>query len=243
LYEVVRNRIRAILRVAGYDFVRSSRMTTAASRRARMIRYHAIQTVVDVGANIGEYGAELREWGFQGRILSIEPTSAAFGALSERASGDARWTVLRFAAGAENGVAKINVASNAGASSSLIPMLDSHRKSAPEVKFVASEQVEIRTLDTALADLIVPGESLMLKIDTQGFEQMVLRGATATLTQVRLIECELSFVPLYEGQLIFHRMLELLDSLGFYVVQFAPGFPDPESGHCLQVDGIFARKQ
>jgi FkbM family methyltransferase len=238
LYELLKESVRKILRSAGLELVRP-----AGSRRAVILRHHGIQTVLDVGANKGQFGAELRAWGFRGRIISFEPTSAAFEVLSKRAVTDQCWTVFNFALGAEDSVAEINVASGSGVSSSLLPMDDPLRKSAPEIKYVGTERVTIKTLDSALSDFIAPNEILTLKLDVQGFEHFVLRGAGAILSQVRMIECELSLVSLYEGQWLFLQMLELLDTLGFVPVSFNKVLSDAVSGHCLQVDGIFVRKQ
>jgi FkbM family methyltransferase len=243
LENLLKKSVRATLRTAGFELVRKEQVNPAASRRAAMLRYHGIQTVLDVGANMGQYGSELREWGFQRRIISFEPTSAAFKTLSERAATDLKWSVFNFAVGAEEGVAEINVASNSGASSSLMPMKELVRQCDPKIKYVSTEQVAVKTLDGVLADIVAPDEILMLKIDVQGFEHLVLRGATAMLSRARMIECELSFVPLYEGQLLLPQMLALLETLGFIPVSFDPVFLHPVSGHCLQVDGVFARAQ
>jgi FkbM family methyltransferase len=233
--------VRAIVREAGFELVPAQRLNMAATRRSLIMRYHGIQTVLDVGANIGQYGAELCENGFRGRIISFEPTHDAFKALSQRAATHPNWIVFNFAAGAEDGVSEINVASNSGESSSLMPMLESHTRYAPEIRYVATEHVSVKTLDAAVADIVARDEILMLKMDVQGFEHFVLRGATAILPQVRVIECELSFVSLYEGQMLFPQMLALLDSMDFLPVGFNPVFSDPVSGHCPQVDGVFAR--
>jgi FkbM family methyltransferase len=241
LSKLLKKKARAALRTTGFDLVRTDSMNPIASRRAVMMRHHGIQTLLDVGANMGQYASEIREWGFENRILSFEPTSTAFKALSQKASGDAQWQVFNFAVGAEDGSAEINVASNWGASSSLLPMLDAHKDCAPDTKYVATEHVAVKTLDHAVANLIAPNEVLMLKMDVQGFEHFVLRGATSILPQVRLIECELSFVPLYDGQLLFRPMLEYMDRLGFAPVTFNPIFPHPVTGHALCVDGVFAR--
>jgi FkbM family methyltransferase len=238
LYKRFKKGVSAILRSTGFDVVRP-----AASRRAVVLRFHGIQTVIDVGANRGQYGAELRAWGFKGKIISFEPTSAAFKLLSKRAANDARWSVFNFAVGAEDSEAEINVASGSGVASSLMPMDDPLRRSAPEIKYIATEKVAVKSLDRALADIIAPNEILMLKLDVQGFEHFVLRGATAMLSQVSMVECELSFVSLYEGQWLFPQMLTLLDTLGFVPVSFNPVFSDAVSGHCLSIDGTFARKE
>jgi FkbM family methyltransferase len=247
LRKILKQGIRVILRNAGIEIAGAQRMkrlmNPAGSRRGHMLRYHDIQTVIDVGANAGQYGVELREWGFRGRIISFEPTNAAFKTLSERAAADPCWSTFNFAVGAEDGVAEINVASNSGISSSLLPMLETHRQVEPETRYVAAELIAVKTLDSALADVIASDEILMLKMDVQGFEHFVLRGAARILSQVRLIECELSFESLYEGQLLFPEMLALLETLGFQPVNLNSHFPHPATGHCLHVDGVFTRAQ
>jgi FkbM family methyltransferase len=206
-----------------------------------MMRHHQIQTVLDVGGNLGEYGAELRESGYSGRIISYEPTSEAYKALAARTKADANWVVSKTAIGERDGEVTINVAGNHAASSSLLPMLGFHEQCAPDARYVSKELVPLKTLDTALDGILQPDEKVLLKIDTQGYEHMVLAGASNILRQVELIECELSFVPLYEGQLLFQEMITLLKSLGFYPVQFVPGFSNPHTGYNLQADCTFAR--
>jgi FkbM family methyltransferase len=245
--QILKKGVQTTLSSFGYNLIRTDWMKRlldpAGAWRAAVLRHHKIATVIDVGANLGQYGSELRAWNYQGRIISFEPTSLAFKALSERTAHDRSWIAFNFALGEGDGMAEINVASNSGQSSSFLPMLDSHRQSAPEIRYVTTERISIKTLDGALTGLIGPDERLMLKLDVQGFEEFVLKGATATLPQVRLIECELSVVQLYEGQMLLPQMLAFLDELGFMPIHFSPAFSDPISGHCLQIDGTFARAQ
>ncbi len=145
------------------------------------------------------------------------------------------------AIGSENGEADLHVAANS-VSSSFLPMLETHLRNAPESRYVSTERVQVRTLDSlVLPDLLKSGKRTLLKIDTQGHEHKVLSGAAATLDLVDLIECELSLVPLYEGQYLFQDMIDLFRSRGFVPVYFEPGFGDTETGYCLQLESIFAR--
>lgn len=241
----MKSAVRGALSQVGIQVVpvRSPLTNLCAYRRAIMMRYHHIDTVIDVGANLGQYAGELREWGFDGRILSIEPTSAAYPTLEKKSKADPKWQCLNFAAGAEEEVAEIAVASNAGASSSLLPMLDSHRRCDPTITNVGIEQIDVKRLDTAIRPFVSSQDRLMLKIDVQGVEDQVLRGSTGIMDQVHLIECELSIIELYQGQLLMPKMIELFDSLGFQMVFAWPGFTYKVSGHTLQIDGTFARKE
>jgi FkbM family methyltransferase len=205
-----------------------------------MLTHHEIDTVLDVGANTGQYASTLRRAGYKGEILSFEPLSDAYAELEKKSRNDSRWRVFNCAVGEENGEAEINIAGNSE-SSSLLPMLDAHLRSAPESKYRATERVKVSTLDSALENVTSKESRLFLKIDTQGYEHHVIRGARSLLQQVCLIECELSLTPLYEGQYLCHDMLNLLDGMGFKPVHFDPVFSDLKTGHCLQVDGIFVR--
>lgn len=210
-------------------------------RRMKMISYHNIGAVVDVGGNVGSYGEELRAAGFHKQIISFEPAANAFNVLSFKAKGDAFWTVRKCAIGETEGEVELNIAGNDGASSSILPMCQRHKEAAPTAAYVGVESVPLMTLDKALEGLLLPDEQVLLKLDIQGYESMALAGAKQTLRQVALIECELSLVQLYEGQMCFDEMLALLKSLGFRPVQFSHAFIDAASGESLQLDGMFSR--
>lgn len=239
LLNILRMSANKTLRYLGVSIVQLRGLP--GERRSKIISHHGIQTVVDVGANNGSYGSELRASGYSGRIISFEPTAQAYRSLATRAKKDRLWETQQTALGASPGEATINVAENGAASSSLLKMRDFHKQCSPHSGFVSSENVNITTLDIALGGLLRSQDKVLLKIDVQGYEHMVLKGACEIIPHVDLIECELSFVKLYDGQLLFEEMLYLLKELGFSPVQFVPGFTDPRTGHALQVDGIFAR--
>ncbi len=241
MLQIVKSAIKGLLHRVGYRLVRLN--TLSGSRRVKMTQHHDIQTVIDVGGNIGGYGAELREYGYTGRIISFEPTTQAYEKLAARTKNDKNWAVIKTAIGDVNGEATINVAANQAESSSLLPMLGLHEQCAPDARYISKEKVPLKTLNSVLSGVLLPHEKVLLKIDTQGYEHMVLKGASDILWQVDLIECELSFAMLYEGQLLFQQMITLLKNLGFEPVQFIPAFTDPHSGHCLQMDAIFARSE
>jgi FkbM family methyltransferase len=236
----IKRAIAAAVRRAGYEIVPIGPVYPSANRRMTMLTHHEIDTVLDVGANTGQYASALRRAGYKGEILSFEPLSDAYAELEKKSRNDSRWRVFNCAVGEENGEAEINIAGNSE-SSSLLPMLDAHLRSAPGSKYRATERVKVSTLDSALENVTSKESRLFLKIDTQGYEHHVIRGARSLLQQVCLIECELSLTPLYEGQYLCHDMLNLLDGMGFKPVHFDPVFSDLKTGHCLQVDGIFVR--
>lgn len=214
--------------------------TDELSRRIALLKHHKIDAILDIGANIGQYGGEMRNLGFSGTIFSFEPMREAYSKLVKNASGDAKWQTFNYSIGEKDGQTTINVAKNS-VSSSLLDHLPQLTESAPEAAFVEKETIEIRKLDSIFPQLNLSGKNVYLKIDTQGYEEMVLRGASETLKTVKGIQIEMAFVPSYEGATTFEDMKNTLTSLGFTLVALENGFYDRKTGKQLEVDGIFYR--
>lgn len=205
------------------------------------LRKFKIDLVLDVGANQGQFASEIRRGGYAGNIVSFEPLSDAHRRLLQARDGDANWDVYpRCALGDHDGEVEINIAGNS-LSSSILPMLESHRSAAPESAYCGKEVVPLWKLDTVAGQYLKNAHAPFLKIDTQGFEWQVLDGARATLPQVRGVLLELSLELLYDGQHLWREMIERLEAEGFVLWAFEPVFSDPLDGRTLQVDGVFYR--
>jgi len=237
----LKHELRKLLRRFGYDISRVTPLSHAMALRKTMLGSYDIDTVLDVGANAGQFALALRrEAGYTGRILSFEPLSAAYELLKENAKGDPDWEVFRCAIGDAEGNREINIAGNSY-SSSLLDMLPSHLKSAPESRYVGKELIDVRTLDSLFENVRKNAGNVYLKIDTQGFESRVLAGAEKSLAFINTVEMEMALVPLYDGELLFHEMCLRMRSNGYTLVALENEFSDPVSGQLLQVDGIFHR--
>jgi FkbM family methyltransferase len=233
--------VRRLLWKVGYDVVRFAPGSHPIARRRRLLSSLEIDVVLDVGANDGGWGHALRqELSYAGRICSFEPMKAAYRDLRARASRDPDWETYNFALGEADGRATINVAGNSY-SSSILGMLPAHLSAAPESRFIAQEEIDVKTLDSIFADICRPHDNVYLKVDTQGFEGRVLRGARASLTIIDAVQLEMPLVPLYDGELSFADLYQLMMDQGYSLVALDPGFNDPRSGRLLQVDGIFSR--
>ena len=196
------------------------------------------RTVLDVGANEGQYGRSIRRAGFSGPMLSFEPQSGAFEKLERQASRDSLWTAHRCALGATDGEITLNIAGNSE-SSSVLPMLDLHSANSPTSAYVSTEQVRLRRLDDVVRESGCVGP-FHLKLDVQGFELSVMDGALQTLESVGSLEVEMSFVPLYGGQATFDGLLARLGAARFEFYDVVPGFR-AKNGRLLQIDGLFIR--
>jgi FkbM family methyltransferase len=232
-----------LLRRYGIDISRFDTTQSQDARLMRLLAWQGVDTVLDVGANDGDYGRALLDGGFEGRILSFEPLTQAHRALQHVAAANPRWAVApRMALGEVDGDAEINVAGNSK-SSSVLPMKLQHLQSAPDSRFVGTERVPMHRLDGVKHAFIAEAAGLYLKVDTQGFEMNVLRGASALLQHLRGLQLEMSIAPLYEGQVLYRELLDWVTGHGFELYGLVPGFGDAETGRLLQFDGIFFRDE
>jgi len=236
----VRDLARRLLNRMGVDVVRYSPVPRHLERRAHLLRRFAPAVVLDVGANAGLYGSELRRIGYRGRIVSWEPLSSAYAPLAAMASRDGAWETVHAALGAAPGRARLHVSANSW-SSSLHPMLDVHLEAAPDSRYVASETVRVETLDDAWEGRVRAKGGAWLKIDTQGHERDVLVGAEASLPRIDTVELEMSPVGLYEGEARFTEMFDWLVARGFACVHLQPGLYHPGDERLLSLDGCFHR--
>lgn len=232
--------VKSGLRKLGYVASRYDHKRDPLAVRKHFLEVHGINLVLDVGANSGQFAQQLIESGYNGKIVSFEPLSAAFEALSEAAQNYSNWYVVHCALGDEEGVAEINVAGNSW-SSSLLAMLPAHKKLASNSAYVTTETIQITTLDALYSSYRWGGSRAFLKIDTQGFTMKVLDGGNQTLEEIQGLQVEMSLVPLYDGEPLIGEIVSFLQGKGFTLVFVVPGFIDNSTGQQLQVDGLFFR--
>jgi FkbM family methyltransferase len=232
--------VQRIIRRFGYDLVPFNVAQHHLARRSRLIEYCGIDTVLDIGANAGQFARELRLTGYRGRIVSFEPLGEAYSRLQAAARGDERWQVMNLALGDSAGEQTIHRAANSE-SSSLLEMLPLHADAAPYSHYTGTETIRVETLDNLFDEVCSGGRSIYMKVDTQGYEAHVLRGAAHSLDRIDTVQIEMSLAPLYEGQALMDELYALLTGIGFSLVGVENNFGDPRTGHLLQIDGIFRR--
>jgi FkbM family methyltransferase len=239
-----RQSLKALVRKAanalGYDIVRYD-LNSARFRLGRLLARHRITVILDVGANAGQFGQDMRELGFSGRIVSFEPLADAFAALARTAKSDPHWQAVQMGLGDSDERGLIHVAANSQ-SSSFLPMLEAHAEAAPESVYTGEQPAEIRRLDGLFSNFCTPDDRVFLKIDTQGFEKKVLDGAQSVLAAIDLVQVECSLVPLYGEALLIEQMIAHLRDLGYDPVETMPAFHHRDSGHLMQADILFARR-
>ncbi len=230
----------AINRLSGID-ISAYDNSHPFARLIRVLRTHGITTVLDVGANTGQYAGHIRRNGFRGRIHSFEPLSEAFAVLQRRAAKDPLWTCHRYALGDKEMQTTIHISGNL-ASSSLLPMTSAHTDAVGHSAYTGEEQIEVKTLDSVLPQLCDSSERVFLKIDAQGFEEQILCGAEKSLSRLDFIQAELSFITLYDGEVLFGDFVQRMENRGYRIAGIDQSFTNDETGIGYQCDALFMRR-
>jgi FkbM family methyltransferase len=232
----VRERIKRLARRMGYELRQYTPLRSLAAAREGLLAQ--VDVVVDVGANAGQYGEMLRELGFAGRLISLEPVAEAYAELQRRATADGAWEAICVAVSDVDGEITLNVTGDSRSSS----VLPRNERFADKAGWAPKESrsVTARRLDGLVEELLRPGERAYLKLDIQGYERTVLDGAGDALARFDALELELSVTPLYEGQPSLTEMLPLLARHGFRPVSMEPILLD-DDGLLMELDGVFAR--
>ena len=97
-------------------------------------------------------------------------------------------------------------------------------------------------MDSLVGEVIPDTDSNgFIKIDVQGYEWEVLRGAEKLINELKGIQIELSLLPLYDGQKLYKEIMEYIYDCHFKLYMIYPGFTDQKNGRMLQMDGVFFR--
>lgn len=240
--KAVKKQIRRALNRFGYDIVR---LAVAAGPRSALVEEllkRDISVVLDVGANKGQFAQWLRRSGYRNRIVSFEPVSAPFRQLQANAESDPLWQVENLALGSERHRARINISRNS-VSSSILELESKTLEAEPSVEYIDSETIDVEQLDNVLSRLASPVDRVFLKLDVQGYEREVFRGAEQSLSRLEGVVVESSLSSLYKSEWLFPDVLEYFSSRGFYISSIDREFSDRRTGELLQVNALFWRRR
>ena len=194
---------------------------------------------VDAGANRGDFTAQLlRE--FPGcTVHAVEPDPQLAAALSQRFAGSSV-RVWNVALHEREGTIDLHVHANPGTSSVLRRPAGARRYFARDDRVVATVPVRSMTLDRLAADAAI-AQIDFLKLDTQGSEAAILRGAQRLLSTsaIGVIYTEFFLVPHYEGAPLLHELWAALDAHGYTMYDMFKG-PYGRNGQLRFGDAIFA---
>lgn len=235
---------RNVLNGFGFDFYRMNAANSDGVQLEKIISSRGINFVIDVGANVGQFGQTLRSLGYAGKIASFEPLISAHKELIRASYNDRNWLVYPPVAIGDKTEQKgcvVNISNNL-ASSSVATMTSMHLEQKEDSHTIGAQQSDISKLDDVDSRYLPAASDIChLKVDTQGYEKQVLAGAQRILYRCRTVQLEVSLVELYAGQALFDEIYHTMKAYGFQMIAVQRGFTDLLTGNALQLEVFFER--
>lgn len=177
-----------------------------------VLQKYAINCVLDVGANRGRYARSLRRIGYRGLICSFEPVPEEYEHLCTAMQSDPNWLGFEIALGSEDTNQIFHIAVESTAMSSFLR----HKDNSAIMRDIT---VEVRQLDSVLTQILssIPEPRIFLKLDTQGYDLEVVKGAGNSLNQILCLQSEISVDPIYDKMPHYLTALEAYQHLGFHL--------------------------
>jgi FkbM family methyltransferase len=209
------------------------------------MRRFEIDCVFDVGANAGQYARMLRRFGYRGTIVSFEPIPKLAARIRTQAASDGNWFVEELALDETVRTVDFHIMLSDQFSSMNAP---SHETTPLfQNANVVGETIAVQTgrFDEVFAryQTRLAFRRPFLKMDTQGNDLAVARGAGFSLNRVVGIQSELSIKRIYDGQPNFRESIDFYESKGFVLTAFVPNnaghFPDLVETDCILYNPAF----
>jgi FkbM family methyltransferase len=234
--KLIKSMIQNSLRLFG---VQLQRIPSAQKQQQQWLIDMQIKTVLDIGANTGQFAQDICTIFPDAMIYSFEPLPDCYEELVRLFADKSQFKAFNVALGNETGMIKMN-RNEFSLSSSLLPLAELHKQNFPFAQKELVQEVKIARLDD-FADMLNLREPILIKLDVQGFEGSVIDGGIGVIKQATIILIELSIEELYQGQLLFDDIYQKLKALGFqYRGNYAQAY-SPLDGRILYVDGIFTK--
>lgn len=232
--------IHKLARSMGFDFYALKDKFKSEEVKLRWLKSKNIKTVLDIGANEGQFAKMARNILPNAKIISFEPIEECFNKLILNLKNDNNFQAFKVAIGETESDSEIYV-NDYSPSSSLLEIDDLHVKNFSNTAKTHKEQIKIKPLDSY--DDLNLAKPLLVKIDTQGYESKVIDGATKVLGKADIILIELTYKQLYKEQNLFHDIYSKLYKIGFEYHGNYENLFSPTDGSALQSDGIFIKRQ
>lgn len=196
--------------------------------------------VYDIGANRGQFASACSAFFPHSQVVAFEALPELAERLASTFKGYRNVRVIGAALGSKPERRGFYV-NEYSASSSFLPLSRHHVAHFAHAVRTKRIELDIVPLDEIVAANTLPPPDL-LKLDIQGFELEVLKGAERALAAARHVLLETSFRPMYEGEPLFAESYRYLVDRGFVFVGPVGFLPDPGSGVVQQMDALFERR-
>ena len=197
-------------------------------------------TIVDIGANRGQFALAARQYCPDAMIIAFEPLIKPAVVFNRVFAGDQAVKLHNVAISEEEGSLEMHV-SKRDDSSSLLPIAQAQADLYPGTEEVSTHDVNVGPLHKYIATSEISGMAL-LKIDVQGYEYQVLVGCHDLINKFSYVYCEASFIELYSNQKLAKDVIEWMEGNGFFLAGAYNFSYSKKNGQAIQADLLFKRQ-
>jgi FkbM family methyltransferase len=197
------------------------------------------RTVIDVGANVGQFAIAAAKLFPEVFVHSFEPNPNSVRQLQRNVQSLRNVAVYPSAIGEREGEIDFHINSHSH-SSSVLALSENHQNAFPDAREVGTIRAKMTTLDKVFGGVTLAAP-VLLKLDVQGYEAQVLRGSPEVLKRVDYLVVEVSFKPMYQGETLFMDIARLGETFGFHFLRPVGWLADFRTGEIMQMDALFAR--
>ncbi len=238
MLKIIKSQLIKLFSSLGYN-IQKKEMGIFPSMPGNWLVKMNINTIIDIGANEGQFIQSISSYLPGRKIFAFEPIKLCFDQLVKNTK---HLNVIPFNCGLSDheGTSEINISKNF-VSSSILPINNLTTNLYPDSKYVEKQTISLRRLDDVMVGTEFSNNAL-LKIDVQGYEEKVLSGSIQTLKRISVTIIEFSYQPLYENQWLFDETYEFFKKNGFIFAGVADQILSKNNGIPLYGDAIFIRK-
>jgi FkbM family methyltransferase len=240
----LRHQVWRLLYAAGYNVSNVARERERAARSSgdkwRWLDTLDVGTLVDVGANTGQFARQFLQQRPGSLVYSFEPLADCFHELQREMAGVPGFRAFNVALGDAEGDVEFH-RSGFSPSSSLLPMGAAHKALFPFTSEITSESVTLRTLDSFFGSITIRG-GFLIKIDVQGAEDRVLSGGRRFLDRADAVVAEVGYFALYDGQATMAAISGALAEHGLTFMGFVYQYERPSDSLPVYGDVLFVRR-
>jgi FkbM family methyltransferase len=239
-YYYAKKFVKFFINKFGYEIISINR---SPSHNLLGLKNYSIRSIIDVGANSGQFAKAAMLFFPEAEIYCFEPLPDVFQQLigwANKQSGKVK--TFNVALGESKGISEIFFHKDHNYSSSLLRTTVYSKSIYPQMNRQVPLVVNITTLDSVMNDMPRPlSDEILIKLDVQGYEDRVIRGGMETFHKARVCILEINLDQLYEYQADFKDLINLLHSLGYRYMgnldQIYAG-----DGHIIFIDSVFIRQ-
>jgi FkbM family methyltransferase len=231
--------IKKIFNFLGMDVVRLNKSPKYSLLGLRNLQ---INTIIDVGANTGQFAEMIEKVFPKANIYSFERVFEAFKKLNKLSiEKNGKIKAINLALGDSSGEIEMLHHTKHTPSSSILKTTDLCEELYPFTHNQQNVKVKIATLDNAINELNISlTPDILIKLDVQGYENRVIKGGQKIFKIAKACILEVGLDILYEGQAEFKEITELLYDLGFkYAGNLEQVYAN--DGHVIYIDAVFVK--